>query len=162
MSERFAYHRNADIGQIGLTRADMDNRGLILEGVHEEELLPPYLDDRRRIRAGRILDYARQFDTVARYADWSPISVTNWRELFPDKKIIEVVGGLAEICVPLSIEGVTQEGFYAYINSRRLIGWKSSYSDFTLGKIVMRDVSKYAPDTRCLILGREKYIYYKA
>lgn len=160
MAEIRNLQRSKDLTLIGLTQADIASRGVVAVGYCKEELLPPYLDVDHERRAVEILEYVKRNIKSMTLAVTLDIADAPFLLFFSNTKVIQVVGGLADCCIPTAVEAITRTGLYAYVDSRLTFALKSSYADFTLGRMVMRDVLSY-PDRRCFIVGRERFIYYR-
>lgn len=161
VQERIKYQRNTDISQIGLNENDIDNRGIVAVGYASWELFPPYADDKHATRAQAIFNHIGKFSLITTCDSPKAIHEVDWITLFPGTKVVKVVGGFADFCVPTAIEALTRMGLYALVDSKQTFAIKSFYADYTLGKMVMRGVLEY-DGRRCVIIGREKFIFYRA
>lgn len=159
MSEKIRPLKNNDIATIGLTQVDIDSRGVVAVGYCERELLPPYKSADHETRARAVLDYLSSARKSITSSSSYNIEDVDLLASFPDTKVIQVVGGLANFCIPKAVDEIISAGLYSFIDSR-LIFADSPYSDLRLGAMVMRDVMNYYSG-KCLVTERSKFIYYK-
>ncbi len=146
-----------DISQLGLTPEDFKNRGVVAVGYGTNELLPPYNGRLHKARAEKILDHVKKSNNSATFATFSFFNA-DWRALFPETKVIEVVGGYTSLCVTLVVSEITNSGLFAVVNAGMTFEDRAYYPNSVLSKRLKNGVS---PKAKHLKLGRGKSIFYK-
>src|SRR5260221_7010947 len=135
MTERFIHDNRITLDTLGLTPEDVNTRAILAVGYHTGELLPPYDSNEHRQRAISILRYLYSSPSYMTLSGMIDPDMQNLKRFLSGSKIIEVVGGKADLCVQEATIKITQQGRYAYVDSHRILGIPSTYSDTELGRM---------------------------
>ncbi len=146
-----------DLGAIGLSPLDLEQRTIIAVGWAKGEILSPYSSEKEKKDSELILAYlsGKQF-----FKSQTGLYPERVKENFTEiPKVVEVVGGLIEWCVFNTAESFLESGSYVVLNPKLTFCQNPKVPPSFRSKLMKHYLLPDNPERRCLIYGGNLIFY---